>query len=83
MQSNYNRLLLVIALLSAPNVDASSETEAVDHALTAAYKQTGMEDMFNKLVDAHVPKELRQEFERYSPIVSALLTQRLDLKWNF
>lgn len=84
MSNNYKKYILVTMItLFSCSTPANDVQEAIDHIITATYKQTGLENMFNKLVDDKVPKELRQEFERYSPIISAIATSRLDLKWNF
>lgn len=74
---------IIAFLLLTSSAEANAQQEAIDHIITATYKQTGVEDMVNDLINAKVPREYRENFERVSPIISAIVTNRLDLKWNF
>ena len=75
-------MVMIFVLLTLVG-KADAKQEALDHIAVAAYKQTGLEDMLNKFVNDRVPAEIRQKFEKVSPIISAIATKRLDLKWNF
>lgn len=62
---------------------AYNEEEAAKAALTAAFKQSGIEDNVNKVIDKAVPETLKVIAERIGPAASMLINKRVDIKWTF
>lgn len=60
----------------------SSEQEAIEKALEAGYKQSGMEKNVGEFVKDNIPQALKQVLE-YAPAVDVVTNKRISFKWNF
>lgn len=77
-------LVLLIALpVHAQLTPQEKEEQAISHFKDALYKQTGLEEMTRKFIEREVPKKYRDTLERITPVVTTIVTRRMDFKWNY
>lgn len=73
---------LVLPLFLSLQSMASSESEAVDHAIRAGVKQFGIENAVNDYIKKQVPEKYIKLAEQISPALQILSTGRITLKWE-
>ena len=77
------KYLLFIFLISSSALAASNEEEAVKAAFNAGYKQFGIEENVEHIVETHIPKELRELAAQVHIVTDVIIRQRIDYTWNF
>ena len=60
-----------------------AEEDAIKKSIEAAYKQSGLEENINKIIDRKVPKEYRDMAAKIAPIVKMVANQEVEYKWEF
>lgn len=74
----------ILALLLIPNFCyASPEEEAVKQALTAAYKQAGIESRVKDTLENMVSKKHKELIKKVSPMFQLIYNKRIEFKWDF
>lgn len=60
-----------------------AEIDAKKAAVEAAYRQSGIEDQVNRLVENRVPSEYKPLIAKTTMIARVLLEQKVELKWSY
>lgn len=76
-------VVLFLLLISSPALAGAEEEDAMQHATLAAYKQFGIENAVNKVIENNVSKEFRVIINRVNPVITAIVSRRIELRWNF
>ncbi len=74
--------LLLVFLLPTTS-SAGDEKEAIEKASLAAYKQTGIEDNVNKLVDKLTPKVIKEYGGSLLIVKQIAVDRQISYKWEF
>jgi hypothetical protein len=76
-------LLFIFLLLPSLALASNEEDEAVKAAFNAGYKQFGLEQQVEHLVEIHIPRDLREIATKVHLVTDVVIRQRIDYTWNF
>jgi len=75
--------LMFCSMCSAHASNRAAEEDAIKKSVEAAYKQSGIEENINKLIDRKIPKQYRDAAAKIAPIVKIVVNQEVEYKWEF
>ena len=80
-------ILVVVIFTTLSSAAHASNREAEEDAFRkgfeATYKQSGLEERINELIDRNVPKKYRELAAQVAPVARVLINHEVEYKWEF